>query len=96
MPVYEYECNGCQKIFEVQQRIADAPVSVCPECGGNVRKLISMSSFRLKGGGWYTDGYSGGACGKGDQAGSAPCADSAATPACPGAGGSCCQCPAAT
>jgi len=92
MPVYEYECNGCQKVFEVQQRIADAPVSVCPDCGGTVRKLISMSSFQLKGGGWYTDGYSSGGNGKSGS----PCADSGAASSCPGAGGSCCHCPAAT
>jgi len=92
MPVYEYECKGCRKIFEIQQRIADAPVSVCPECGGGVRKLISMSSFQLKGGGWYTDGYSNGGNGKG----SSPCADSSAAPSCPGGGGSCCHCPAAS
>ena len=87
MPVYEYECSGCKKIFEIQQRLADAPVSVCPECGGDVKKLISMSSFQLKGGGWYTDGYS--AQGKGT------CAEPGSAPSCPGAGGgSCCQCPA--
>lgn len=89
MPVYEYECSGCKKIFEIQQRLADAPVSVCPECGGDVKKLISMSSFQLKGGGWYTDGYS--AQGKG------ACAEPSSVQACPGAGGgSCCQCPAAS
>jgi len=87
MPVYEYECSGCQKIFEVQQRMADEPISVCPKCGGSVRKLISMSSFQLKGGGWYTDGYGHGKspCAA-DSGGAPPCAD----------GGGCCQCPAAT
>lgn len=95
MPVYEYECSGCQKIFEVQQRIADAPVSVCPECGGSVRKLISMSSFQLKGGGWYTDGYSGSTNGKGGSSDSASCTDSTSAPSCPGGAGSCCTCPAA-
>ncbi|NLX19946.1 MAG: zinc ribbon domain-containing protein [Desulfobulbus sp.] len=89
MPVYEYECGECKKIFEIQQRIADAPVSVCPECGGNVKKLISMSSFQLKGGGWYADGYS-------SFAGKAACADTGSAPSCSaGSGGSCCQCPAA-
>jgi putative FmdB family regulatory protein len=95
MPVYEYECNACQKIFEIQQRIADAPISVCPSCNGEVRKLISMSSFQLKGGGWYTDGYSG-SNGGGESA--SPCAtsaDSPAAPSCPGAGG-CCHCPASS
>jgi len=57
MPVYEYECKNCQKIFEIQQKISDEPLSICPECGSPVRKLMSMSSFQLKGGGWYADGY---------------------------------------
>ncbi|WP_028317690.1 FmdB family zinc ribbon protein [Desulfobulbus elongatus] len=91
MPVYEYECSGCQKVFEVQQRMADEPLSVCPECGGSVRKLISMSSFQLKGGGWYTDGYSNGGNGKG----CAPCADSGSASSCSSSGG-CCHCPAST
>ncbi|MDR3628960.1 MAG: zinc ribbon domain-containing protein [Desulfocapsaceae bacterium] len=58
MPVYEYECSACEKVFEVQQRIADQPLTHCPECKGEVKKLMSMSSFQLKGGGWYADGYS--------------------------------------
>jgi putative FmdB family regulatory protein len=58
MPVYEYECQECQKVFEVQQKIADKPLSDCPECQAPVKKLMSMSSFQLKGGGWYADGYS--------------------------------------
>lgn len=95
MPVYEYECGGCQKVFEVQQRLADAPVSVCPDCGGQVRKLISMSSFQLKGGGWYTDGYCGSPNGKGGQGEAASGSDSNSATSCPGAGGACCNCPAA-
>ena len=58
MPVYEYECPTCQSVIEVQQKIADPPLSSCPECQSPVRKLMSMSSFQLKGGGWYADGYS--------------------------------------
>ena len=88
MPVYEYECSDCHKVFEVQQKISDAPLSVCPECDGSVRKLMSMSSFQLKGGGWYADGYSSASGGAGK---SAP----AATPSCP-SGGGCASCPAAT
>lgn len=57
MPVYEYECSACQSVIEVQQKISDEPLSSCPECEGPVRKLMSMSSFQLKGGGWYADGY---------------------------------------
>jgi putative FmdB family regulatory protein len=89
MPVYEYECNGCKKVFEVQQRMADAPLSVCPDCGREVRKLVSMSSFQLKGGGWYNDGYSGCSSAKGSAS-----SDSGGA-SCPASGGGCCQCPAA-
>lgn len=93
MPVYEYECDACQKVFELQQRISDKALTVCPQCGGSVRKLISRSSFQLKGGGWYTDGYSGGGSGKS----AAPCSDSGASSSpCAGGGGSCCHCPAAS
>ena len=59
MPIYEYECGKCGHQFEREQRMADAPVKTCPECKGRkVNKLISRSSFVLKGGGWYADGYS--------------------------------------
>ncbi len=58
MPVYEYECPACEVVHEIQQRMADDPVSVCPDCGGPVKKIMSRSSFQLKGGGWYADGYS--------------------------------------
>lgn len=94
MPVYEYECAGCDKIFEVQQRIADEPIRICPQCGGEVRKLISMSSFQLKGSGWYTDGYCGSSKDKGDAA-SVPAKETPAAPPCQGGAGSCTQCPAA-
>jgi len=90
MPVYEYECRECNKVFEVQQKIADDPLSECPQCQAPVKKLMSMSSFQLKGGGWYADGYSSAANG-------ATKTDSAAKPAAPcQTGGACAACPAAT
>lgn len=59
MPIYEYQCAKCSHEFEREQRMADPPVKTCPECKGRkVTKLISRSSFVLKGGGWYADGYS--------------------------------------
>jgi putative FmdB family regulatory protein len=58
MPIYEYKCSSCQEQMEVMQKISDPALSVCPECGGALSKLISSSSFILKGGGWYADGYS--------------------------------------
>ena len=58
MPIYEYECEKCHKISEALQHFSDQPLIVCEQCGGNLHKLISKSSFHLKGGGWYSDGYS--------------------------------------
>jgi len=84
MPVYEYECQECNKVFEVQQKIADEPLSDCPECHAPVKKLMSMSSFQLKGGGWYADGYS-----------STSGASKKTEPATPCQSGGCCKgCPA--
>jgi putative FmdB family regulatory protein len=57
MPLYEYECKKCNKVFEVQQKISDEPLKECPECHSPVKKIMSLNSFRLKGGGWYADGY---------------------------------------
>lgn len=57
MPIYEYECDTCSIITEAFQSISDAPLTSCPKCDGALRKLISSSSFQLKGGGWYADGY---------------------------------------
>jgi putative FmdB family regulatory protein len=59
MPLYEYHCKSCDNTFELRQKFSDAPATTCPECGGEVEKLISQSGFALKGGGWYDDGYSG-------------------------------------
>ena len=57
MPLYEYQCPSCNKVHEVVQKFADAPLTQCPECNGPVSKLISMNSFALKGSGWYTTDY---------------------------------------
>ena len=59
MPVYEYQCGRCGVEFEREQRITDDPVKTCPECRSRkVKKLISQTSFVLKGSGWYSDLYS--------------------------------------
>ncbi len=57
MPVYEYKCDACGSEFEVSQGMDDKPFSQCRECSGTVQRLISFTSFSLKGGGWYSDGY---------------------------------------
>jgi putative FmdB family regulatory protein len=57
MPVYEYECKTCQKTLEVMQRFDEPPLLTCESCGGELRKLISNTSFVLKGNGWYITDY---------------------------------------
>lgn len=58
MPIYEYECQACGHEFEVMQKITSGPVRKCESCGQRkVRRLISHTSFKLKGGGWYADLY---------------------------------------
>lgn len=58
MPIYEYECTSCHNVLEVFQRISEEPLCSCPACSGSLKKLVSVSSFQLKGSGWYADGYS--------------------------------------
>ena len=59
MPIYEYKCRKCNKKFEVFQGIADNEIKTCKFCEGPVDKLISLSSFHLKGSGWYVTDYGG-------------------------------------
>jgi putative FmdB family regulatory protein len=56
MPIYEYHCKKCGD-FEVMQKMSDAPLSECPTCHRKVNKLISSTSFQLKGSGWYVTDY---------------------------------------
>ena len=54
MPIYEYQCGGCEHKLETIQKMNEDPLKLCPECGEKtLRKLISAVSFRLKGTGWY-------------------------------------------
>ena len=57
MPVYEYKCQKCSKIFEITHKITDKPIKKCPSCHGVVDRLISSTAFNLKGSGWYKDLY---------------------------------------
>jgi len=77
MPIYEYECAKCG-VIEVSQRISDPSLQKCPNCRRKVQRLISSTSFQLKGSGWYVTDYARGGSGKkeggeskggGDQAG---------------------------
>jgi putative FmdB family regulatory protein len=54
MPIYEYQCQACDKQLEALQKISDTPLVDCPDCGeASLRKKVSAAAFRLKGGGWY-------------------------------------------
>jgi len=58
MPIYEYQCQGCEHEFEEMQRITSEPHATCPTCGSeDCKRLLSLSSFRLKGSGWYMTDY---------------------------------------
>jgi len=57
MPLYEYQCDNCGHRFEVIQKFSDAPVAVCPKCGGPVTKLFSSPAIQFKGSGFYITDY---------------------------------------
>jgi putative FmdB family regulatory protein len=67
MPIYEYCCEDCRQIFEEWQKDFQDRDKVCPVCGGTSQRLISNTSFVLKGGGWYTSGYSKSSGGNGSK-----------------------------
>lgn len=71
MPIYEYRCNVCGHEFERVQKFSDRPIEECQVCKGEVTKLISQSTFHLKGTGWYATDYakkSGNGSGNGSKA----------------------------
>ena len=60
MPIYNYGCEACEHRFSIKAKMSDPPQVECPKCGQpSLKKLVSRTAFRLKGGGWYEQGYSG-------------------------------------
>lgn len=60
MPFYEYQCNNCGKLTEVLQKISDPRLTQCGDCGADALiKLVSKTSFKLKGSGWYVSDFRG-------------------------------------
>lgn len=57
MPIYEYECSKCGNIEEAIQKFSEKPLSKCRHCSGKLHKLISHTTFHLKGSGWYVTDY---------------------------------------
>ena len=58
MPIYGYVCEKCGSQMEVMQRFSDAPLKRCRKCRGKLGKVVSRTSFKLKGSGWYATDYS--------------------------------------
>ncbi len=57
MPLYEYQCDACGHRFEHIQKFSDPLLSVCPQCGDAIRKLVSSPAIQFKGTGWYVTDY---------------------------------------
>ncbi|HEV8037927.1 MAG TPA: FmdB family zinc ribbon protein [Bryobacteraceae bacterium] len=57
MPRYEYKCEGCGEVFELQQKFADEPLTVHEKCGGRVERIISAPALMFKGSGFYVNDY---------------------------------------
>lgn len=59
MPIYEYACEKCGKQIDVMQKVNDPAPETCEACGaqGTLARMVSRTSFVLKGGGWYSDLY---------------------------------------
>lgn len=79
MPIYVYQCSGCNSEQEVLQKISDTHITECPKCGSTqIAKKLTTAGFALKGSGWYATDF------KGTPVKSAP-AEKPSTPC----GGSC-------
>ena len=63
MPLYEYACEKCGKVFEVRQKFADAALTVHEDCGGKVDRLLSAPALHFKGSGFYITDYAKGSGG---------------------------------
>ncbi len=71
MPTYGYRCSECGHELEVRQRMSDAPLRVCPECSGALRKLLYPVGVQFKGSGFYTTDYRNGGSGSKRESGEA-------------------------
>jgi putative FmdB family regulatory protein len=81
MPIYEYRCEACGFQKDHLQKLSDAPLTCCPECGKeNYSKQLSAAGFQLKGSGWYATDFKGGSKPKAEP------------PPCQGGAGACTPC----
>lgn len=81
MPIYEYRCGACGEDTEVFHRKMNEPAPVCPSCGEDaLSQLVSRTSFKLKGGGWYVTDYKSGSGGGGNASAPSGGTESASEP----------------
>lgn len=59
MPIYEYQCQKCGRHLEALQQVSEPPLTTCPDCSGELKKLLSAPAFQFKGSGWYVTDYAG-------------------------------------
>ena len=85
MPLYEYQCQACNRRIEKIQKFSDPELTVCPHCGGPLERLLTAPAVQFKGSGWYKDLYSSAkppaASGSGEPSSSGSGESSAAKPA---------------
>jgi putative FmdB family regulatory protein len=85
MPIYAYRCESCGHSKDVLQKMSDAPLTDCPQCGASsFRKQVTAAGFQLKGSGWYVTDFrdkgNGSAAPKPDESKETPAATDAAKP----------------
>jgi putative FmdB family regulatory protein len=86
MPIYAYKCSACGHAKDVLQKISDAPLSVCPECGQSTfSKQVTAAGFQLKGSGWYVTDFRGNGSGGAAPASTPASSESGASAAAPAA-----------
>jgi putative FmdB family regulatory protein len=98
MPIYAYRCEACGHAKDVLQKMSDAPLSTCPQCGkDSFRKQVTAAGFQLKGSGWYVTDFRGGSAGAASTSTPATASGgdtAAASAAAPAAGGDSAAAPA--
>jgi putative FmdB family regulatory protein len=73
MPIYAYKCASCGFAKDVLQKISDAPLTDCPQCGAQAfNKQITAAGFQLKGSGWYATDFRGGSSKPAEKSADAP------------------------
>jgi putative FmdB family regulatory protein len=61
MPTYEYQCKSCDHRFEIWQKMADEPLTICPQCHGTIRRVLFPAGIVFKGSGFYKTDHGSGA-----------------------------------